>query len=109
MDVDDPPAPFADEPGREDAHEAGERDGPDAVVFERLAERLVPLLLVDALAVPGPGRKAEGARPIEAGRLRLVGGDQHDIVSLRLFDQRAHIASAARDQDCDAFRVTHYG
>src|SRR4029079_19033525 len=38
VDVDDPAAPLIDEPGREDAHEARERDGADFMFLERVAQ-----------------------------------------------------------------------
>ena len=44
VDVDDPPAPARDECWRQDPHVAGQRDRPDAVVFEapRRASRQIP-------------------------------------------------------------------
>src|SRR5205085_865994 len=94
VDVDDPPAPLAHEPGRKDAHEAGERDRPDAMIAEGAAERPVETLLADAFAVPRPGRKPARAGPVEAFRVRLVRGDQDDLVAARLLDQSAHVAAA---------------
>ncbi len=53
--------------GREDAHEAGERDGSDIVLLERGAQRLVELLLAEALALQRPGLQPWASGPVEAG------------------------------------------
>ena len=55
VDVEDPASPLVDEPGRQDAHEAGERDGPDLVLVEDRAalpvERLFPAPLLSSAQV----------------------------------------------------------
>src|SRR6185312_2003280 len=72
VDVDDPPLPFADEPGGKNAHEPRERDGADAILVEGRTQPSVEFFLVDAFAVLSPGRESTIASPLEARRIDFV-------------------------------------
>ena len=63
MDVEDPAAPFLDEPGRENSHEAGKGDRSDIVLVERGAELAVEYFLCHALAFECPDFKSASLRP----------------------------------------------
>ena len=72
MDIDDPPPPLIDEPGRENAHEAGEGDRADAVILKRCAQLSVELFLAEALALQRPDLHAPRPNPFEACSVRFV-------------------------------------
>ena len=99
MDVQDAAGERADEPAREDPHEAGEADEPDAVLVEHPGEgHVVRGAVTEVLRVEPDGGDAAGPRARERRRLLLVpNGDDH----ARGVEERLEIRAAPRDEHAD--------
>src|SRR3954454_4141178 len=107
VDVEDKPRTVFDEPGRQDAHEAGERNRADAAFFQGRAQDAVEIFLAEAFAFERPGLDAARGGPFEAQRVRLVRGHQRNLVAPGIFRERAHIGPATGYQDGNTLRITH--
>ena len=57
----------------------------------------LPMPLLSTAQVASPRARV----PRQACGVRLVGGDEHDLVAARLLDERAHVAAATGNQDGD--------
>ena len=112
VDVDYSTGPAGDELGRNDPHEAGERDGIDRG-FVQCSLQIFPIGYTIFLGIQSQDWDALGFGQREARRVGIVAGDQCDLIGAVVgaggVDQRGHVRSASRDEDRDSGAFSHDG
>ena len=105
VDVEHPVFPARDEFGREQAHVTGEGDILDASCPQLRVDDLVELGAFHALVALGEGRDAFGLGEDEACGVRVVGGDEDDLIGagrmLGGVKQRRHVGPTPGYENAD--------
>ena len=106
VNIDDARRPACDECGREQAHVAGERNQPDALMAEERVHLGLERRLAAARGAGGEGRDALRRRPGDARRIGIVGGHGDDVIPCRGLDERYHVRPAAGKEDPDVHHTS---